>query len=134
MLAACRRLPFLFSQQLYRSRTECRAPRIDLFPRLLSSQVPQKNMVVVEAVIFPVGTPGPSVSPYVVAVEKILREAEDLKYQLTPMGTIIEGDLDRILETVRKMHEAPFQSPDGEVKRVYTILHIDDRRDKDDKK
>jgi len=43
------------------------------------------------------------------------------------MGTIVEGDLDRILAVVRKMHEGTF----GEgVARVITTVKIDDRRDK----
>jgi uncharacterized protein (TIGR00106 family) len=43
------------------------------------------------------------------------------------MGTIIEGDLDRILAVAKKMHERTF----GEgVARVLTMLKIDDRRDK----
>jgi uncharacterized protein (TIGR00106 family) len=43
------------------------------------------------------------------------------------MGTIIEGDLDKILAVVRKMHEGTF----GEgVARVLTTVKIDDRRDR----
>jgi uncharacterized protein (TIGR00106 family) len=43
------------------------------------------------------------------------------------MGTIIEGDLDRILAVVKRMHEGTF----GEgVARVITTVKIDDRRDK----
>jgi uncharacterized protein (TIGR00106 family) len=43
------------------------------------------------------------------------------------MGTIIEGDLDRILAVVKKMHEGTF----GEgVARVLTTIKIDDRRDR----
>jgi len=78
--------------------------------------------------IFPLGTATPSVSPYVVACEKVLREATDVKYELTPMGTIIEGSMDRVMQVIRDMHEAPFMNE--EIKRVYTIIHIDDRRDK----
>jgi uncharacterized protein (TIGR00106 family) len=77
--------------------------------------------------ITPLGTGTPSVSRYVAGVEKILREA-GLSHQLTAMGTIIEGDLDRILEVVRKMHEHPFTQ--GAV-RVSTLLKIDDRRDQE---
>jgi len=47
---------------------------------------------------------------------------------MTAMGTIIEGDLDRILTVVKKMHEETF----GEgVARVLTTVKIDERRDKD---
>jgi len=50
-----------------------------------------------------------------------------VKYEITAMGTIIEGDLDKILAVVRKMHEGTF----GEgVARVLTTIKIDDRRDR----
>ncbi len=84
-------------------------------------------MAVVFVTIAPLGTGTPSVSRYVAGVERILR-ATTLKHQLTAMGTIIEGDLDRILAVVRKMHESPFGQ--GAV-RVSTLIKIDDRRDKE---
>jgi len=84
-------------------------------------------MAVVFVSITPLGTGTPSVSRYVAGVEKILR-ASGLKNQLTAMGTIIEGDLDRILEVIRQMHEHPFDQ--GAV-RVSTFIKIDDRRDKE---
>lgn len=85
-------------------------------------------MAVVEVSIVPLGTGGTSLSPYVAACEKELRaNSAGLTYQLTAMGTIIEGDLDRILELVRRLHEVPFQS--GAL-RVSTSIKIDDRRDK----
>jgi uncharacterized protein (TIGR00106 family) len=84
-------------------------------------------MAVVFVSITPLGTGTPSVSRYVAGVEKILR-ASGLKNQLTAMGTIIEGDLDRILEVIRQMHEHPFAQ--GAV-RVSTFVKIDDRRDKE---
>jgi uncharacterized protein (TIGR00106 family) len=83
-------------------------------------------MAVVFVTIAPIGTATPSLSSYVAGVEKVLR-ASGLTHQLTAMGTIIEGDLDRILEVVRAMHEEPFHQ--GAV-RVSTLLKIDDRRDK----
>jgi uncharacterized protein (TIGR00106 family) len=43
------------------------------------------------------------------------------------MGTVLEGDLDRVLAVVRQMHEHPFTKG---VHRVVTTVRIDDRRDK----
>jgi len=86
-------------------------------------------MAVVEISIVPLGTGTTSLSPYVAACEKELQEhGEGLKYELTAMGTIIEGDLDRILELIRRLHEVPFKQ--GAL-RVSTSIKIDDRRDKD---
>ena len=84
-------------------------------------------MAIAEISIVPLGTKTPSVSQYVARAVKVLEREKDMKYEITPMGTIIEGDLDRILAVVKKMHEATF----GEgVARVLTAVKIDDRRDK----
>ena len=84
-------------------------------------------MAVVETTIVPLGTGSTSVSQYVADCHKVLQEEKRVKYQLTPMGTIIEGDLDVILEVIRKMHEVPFENG---AMRVSTSIKIDDRRDK----
>ncbi len=54
-------------------------------------------MAMLELSIVPVGTKTTSVSKYVARAVRILRDEKDIKYSLTAMGTIIEGDLDRIL-------------------------------------
>jgi len=84
-------------------------------------------MAIAEISVVPLGTKTPSVSQYVARAIKVLEKEKDIKYEITAMGTIIEGDLDRILAVVRKMHEGTF----GEgVARVLTTVKIDDRRDK----
>lgn len=84
-------------------------------------------MAVVEVTIAPLGTGAPSISAYVAACHKVL-EKSGLPYQLTPMSTIIEGDVDQILAVIRQMHEVPFANG---AMRVSTSLRIDDRRDKE---
>jgi uncharacterized protein (TIGR00106 family) len=84
-------------------------------------------MAIVEVSVVPLGTKTPSVSQYVARAVKVLEREKDVRYEMTAMGTIIEGDLDRILAVVKKMHEGTF----GEgVVRVLTTIKIDDRRDK----
>ena len=84
-------------------------------------------MAIVEVSVVPLGTKSPSVSQYVAKAVRILEQEKDLERQTTAMGTIVEGDLDRILAVVKKMHEGVF----GEgVVRVLTTVRIDDRRDK----
>ncbi len=85
-------------------------------------------MAIVEATIVPLGTGSTSVSKYVANCHQILKDEKRIKYQLTPMGTILEGDLDVILEVIRKMHEVPFENG---AMRVSTSITIDDRRDKE---
>lgn len=86
----------------------------------------QKN-VVAEISVVPLGTGTTSVSTFVAACCDLLDSQEDISCQLTPMGTIIEGQLDRVLEVVRQVHEVPFNLG---ASRVITTLKIDDRRDK----
>jgi uncharacterized protein (TIGR00106 family) len=84
-------------------------------------------MAIAEVSVIPLGTKTASVSQYVARAVRALEREKDIKYETTAMGTIIEGDLDRILAVVKKMHEGTF----GEgVARVLTTVKIDDRRDK----
>ncbi|HWP96020.1 MAG TPA: MTH1187 family thiamine-binding protein [Syntrophomonadaceae bacterium] len=85
-------------------------------------------MAIVELAIIPIGTGNTSVSKYVADCHKILEEEKSIKSLLTPMGSILEGDLDPIFHMIRKMHEVPFISG---AMRVSTTIRIDDRRDKD---
>ena len=84
-------------------------------------------MALVDVSVIPLGTGTPSVSRYVARAVEVLQDEKDINYELTAMGTIIEGDLDRLLAVVRKMHEAVF---DAGAMRAVTIVEIDDRRDK----
>ena len=83
-------------------------------------------MAMAEVTVVPMGTESPSLSAYVAEVLTLVKSS-GIKYQLTPMGTILEGDLDEIFALVRRMHEVPFSN---EIRRVVTTLKIDDRRDK----
>jgi len=84
-------------------------------------------MAIAEISIVPLGTKTPSVSQYVARAVKVLEQEKGIRYEITAMGTIIEGDLDMILAVAKKMHEGTF----GEgVARVLTIFKIDDRRDR----
>ena len=71
-----------------------------------------------------------SQSEYVSRVIKLI-EKSCLRYQLTPMCTILEAEnVEEILDVVRKIHEELFK--DESVPRILTTLKIDDRRDKKD--
>ena len=85
-------------------------------------------MVIMEISVIPLGTEDASVSSYVAESLGVLEHEEGIKYELHPMGTIIEADtLDRLLEISAKMHNAPFSD---KIKRVVTSIKIDERRDK----
>lgn len=84
-------------------------------------------MALVEFSVIPLGTGTPSVSQYVAKAIDVLQNEQGIKYSVTPMGTIMEGDLPRLLAIIPKTHKAVF---DAGVSRVITTVKIDDRRDK----
>lgn len=86
-----------------------------------------KEQVIAEIDIIPLGTATTSLSRYITACLDIVKQAQDISYQLTAMGTIIQGPLERVLELAREMHEVPFTMG---AKRTVTTITIDDRRDK----
>lgn len=83
-------------------------------------------MAVVQVSVVPVGTSTASISLHVAHCLDVL-ETTGLRYELAPMGTVVEGDLREVLEAVAKMHEGTFGD---DVARVLTTVIIDDRRDK----
>lgn len=86
-------------------------------------------MAIVDVTVIPIGTETPSVSSYVADIQKILKQYEEkgeIQYQLTPMNTLIEGELPVLFEVIQAIHEAPFNAG---IQRVATNIRIDDRRD-----
>ena len=84
-------------------------------------------MAVVELTVCPLGTGTTSASSYVAGAQKILSDQDKAKYLLNPMGTVMEGDIDEIFALIRRIQEDVF---DKGVGRVYSIIKVDDRRDK----
>ena len=82
-------------------------------------------MAIMEVNVIPLGTETPSVGDYVTRAVKVLKEA-GVKYEVTSMSTIIEGELDDLFRLGKMMHLATFEK---DVNRVVTTLKIDDRRD-----
>ncbi len=85
-------------------------------------------MVIAEISVVPLGTGSTGLSEYVAACQVVLQDDPRINFQLTPMGTIVEGDLAVVLEVAQKLHEVPFQKG---AKRVVLTIKIDDRRDKE---
>lgn len=87
-------------------------------------------MAIVDVVVIPVGTEGPSVSQYIAEIQTKLEEFKQegkIDYQITPMNTLIEGELADLFEVIQAIHELPFNKG---LDRVCTNIRIDDRRDK----
>lgn len=83
-------------------------------------------MAILEISIVPIGIEGTSLSPYVADCLRVLKE-EKAHYELSAMGTNVEGNLKDLMRIAMKMHEVPFKNG---APRVLTTLKIDDRRDK----
>mgnify|MGYP000557140388 CR=1 FL=1 len=83
--------------------------------------------VLLQINIIPIGKEGASLSDALAEVLKVVEE-RNIPYQLGPMSTVLEGDLDTLLEVAREMHEVCFTQG---YPRVVTSIRIDDRRDKD---
>jgi uncharacterized protein (TIGR00106 family) len=77
--------------------------------------------MIVEFSVVPIGR-GETLAGPVARILDIV-DKSGLPYQLTAMGTLVEGDWDDVLALVRRCHEA-MRGEDG---RVYTHITIDDR-------
>ena len=80
--------------------------------------------MILEVTITPLREMG--LSKYVAEVIRIFDDA-GLEYELTSMGTIIEGEWDQVMPIIKRAHEKLF---DLGITRVSTLIKIDDRRDK----
>jgi uncharacterized protein (TIGR00106 family) len=84
-------------------------------------------MAIMEISVVPVGTESPSVSQFVAECVKIV-EQQGLQYEVTSMGTEVEGEVGELLSLAVQMHRAPFSKG---AQRVVTTIKIDERRDKE---
>lgn len=85
-------------------------------------------MIHAEISIYPVGTDSTSISFYVAKSVDAIKNLK-IKYQLTPMGTILESNnMEKIFEATQTIIETVHRLG---VKRVEAVLKVDSRRDKD---
>ncbi len=78
-------------------------------------------MILVEFSITPIGA-GESLSEYVAECLRIVR-GSGLPYELTAMGTIVEGEWDQVMAVIKACHMAVR----AKCRRVSTLIKIDDR-------
>ena len=79
--------------------------------------------MIAEISVIPIGV-GIDLASHVAKVVKIIDES-GLDYKLNAMGTIVEGDSDRIFDLIKKFHNKMLES----AQRVYTTVKIDERKD-----
>ena len=68
-----------------------------------------------------------SASEYIAEIQRRLREQKRVRFQMHAMGTSLEGTTEDILAVVGELHAVPFEKG---VQRVYTVLKLDERRDR----
>ena len=82
-------------------------------------------MACAEISVMPVGI-GVGISEHVAEAYRVAKKSR-LKVELTPMGTVLEGNTDEIFRLAREMHQSLFTKG---ARRVITHLKIDERKDK----
>jgi uncharacterized protein (TIGR00106 family) len=85
-------------------------------------------MATADLTILALGRPDPSASAYVAAIQRRLQQQDRVRYVMHAMGTSLEGDTADILAVVGELHAVPFELG---VPRVYSVLKLDERRDKE---
>lgn len=84
-------------------------------------------MATADLTVIALGRPDASASEYIAAIQRKLAAQDRVGYRMHAMGTSLEGATEDILRLVGELHAAPF---DQGVPRVYTVLKLDERRDK----
>jgi len=87
---------------------------------------PEPRTAVAEIFITPLGTGDSTIREYIRALVPLV-EASGLRYQLTAMGTLVEGPVDDLLRLTKQLHDATFDASKG-TQRVVTHLRLDERR------
>jgi uncharacterized protein (TIGR00106 family) len=83
-------------------------------------------MALMEISLIPIGTKSPSFSSSVVNAVRLI-EKKGLKYQITPTSTIMEGEIDQLMDTAKAIHQNAISNG---IHRVVTNISIDERLDK----
>jgi uncharacterized protein (TIGR00106 family) len=83
--------------------------------------------MMVELSVVPLGK-GAGVSPVIARVMKVIIDS-GVRYKANPMGTVLEGEWERVMEVVKQCHDEALQHAE----RVVTTIKIDDYKGKGDR-
>jgi uncharacterized protein (TIGR00106 family) len=78
--------------------------------------------------VIALGRPDASASAYIAEIQRALARQDRVRYAMHAMGTSLEGTTADILAVVAELHAVPFGLG---IPRVYTVLKLDERRDKE---
>ena len=85
-------------------------------------------MATADLTVIALGRPSTSASEYIAEIHRRLAMQDRVRYELHAMGTSLEGTTADILGVVAELHAVPFELG---IQRVYTVLKLDDRRDRE---
>ena len=85
-------------------------------------------MATADLTVIVLGRPDTGASRYIAEIQRRLAAQDRVRYRLHAMGTSLEGSTEDILRIVGELHAVPFEQG---VQRVYTVLKLDERRDKE---
>jgi uncharacterized protein (TIGR00106 family) len=85
-------------------------------------------MATVDLTVIALGRPDASASAYIAEIQRRLARQDRVRYVMHAMGTSLEGTTADILAVVGELHAVPFELG---VPRVYTVLKLDERRDRE---
>jgi uncharacterized protein (TIGR00106 family) len=85
-------------------------------------------MATADLTILSLGRADPSASTYIAEIQRRLAAQDAVRYAMHAMGTSLEGSTQDILRLVGELHAVPFEMG---IPRVYTVLKLDERRDKE---
>ena len=86
-------------------------------------------MATADLTVLALGRPDVSASAYIAEIQRRLQGQERVRYRMHAMGTSLEGATEDILAVVGELHAVPFEQG---IPRVYTVLKLDERRDRPD--
>jgi uncharacterized protein (TIGR00106 family) len=84
-------------------------------------------MATADLTVIALGRADASASEYIAEIQRRLRAQDRVRFQMHAMGTSLEGSTADILAVVGELHAVPFEM---DVPRVYTVLKLDERRDR----
>ena len=84
-------------------------------------------MATADLTVLALGRQGASASEYIAEIQRRLGQQDRVRFRMHAMGTSLEGSTEDILAVVGELHAVPF---DQGVPRVYTVLKLDERRDR----
>jgi uncharacterized protein (TIGR00106 family) len=77
--------------------------------------------------VLALGRPELSATEYIAEIQRRLQRQDRVRFRMHAMGTSLEGSTADILAVVEELHAVPFEQG---VQRVYTVLKLDERRDR----